>query len=85
MWVALVLKRLVDKSDAPSLSRAKFKKLESEINRSFATPARHLRLVATIWPLEVAELPKQHSDSQLQPNDVSFVYRVRESRTHTKP
>jgi hypothetical protein len=29
MWVARVLKRPVDKSDAPSLSRAEFKKLDS--------------------------------------------------------
>ena len=48
MWVARVLKRPVDKSDAPSLSRAEFKKLDSELNRLFVTRARHLRLVATI-------------------------------------
>ena len=54
MWVALVLKRLVDRSDAPSLSRAKFKKLESEINRSFATLAHHLRLVTTNTPATIA-------------------------------
>jgi hypothetical protein len=47
MWVARVLKCPVDKSNAPSLSRAEFKKLDSGINRSFVTLAHHLRLVAT--------------------------------------
>ncbi len=41
------LKRPVDKNDVPSLSRAEFKKLDSEENRSFVTLALHLRLVAT--------------------------------------
>jgi hypothetical protein len=47
MWVARVLKRPVDKDNAPSLSRAESKKLDSELNRSFVTPAQHLRLVAS--------------------------------------
>ena len=42
------LKRPVDKDNAPSLSRAKSKKLGSEENRSFVTLAHHQRLVATI-------------------------------------
>ena len=47
MWVARVLKRPVDKDNAPLLSRAESKKLEPESNRSFVTLAHHLRLVAT--------------------------------------
>jgi hypothetical protein len=43
------LKRPVDKDNAPSLSRAESKKLVSEENRSFATLAHHLHLVATIY------------------------------------
>ena len=47
MWVARVLKRPVDKDNAPSLSRAESKKLDSELNRSFVMLTQHLRLVAT--------------------------------------
>ena len=52
MWVARVLKRPVDKDNAPSLSRAESKKLDSGENRSFVTLAHHLRLVATNQDLE---------------------------------
>ena len=37
----------VDKSDAPSMNRAEFKKLDAGSNHSFVTLAHHLRLVAT--------------------------------------
>jgi hypothetical protein len=47
MWVARVLKRPVDKDNAPSLSRAESKKLDSGENRSLVPLVRHLRLVAT--------------------------------------
>jgi hypothetical protein len=61
MWVARlysrsswakvhVLKRPVDKNDPLSLSRAEFKKPDSGGNRSFATIAHHLRLIATNPP-----------------------------------
>ena len=47
MWVARVLKRPVDKNNAPSLSRAEFKKLDSGKNHSSVTLAHHLRLSLT--------------------------------------
>ena len=47
MWVTRLLKRPVDKDNAPSLSRAESKKLDSGFNRSFVTQAHHLHLVAT--------------------------------------
>jgi hypothetical protein len=54
MWVARVLKCPVDKSNAPSLSRAEFKKLDSGFNRSFVTLAHHLRLVVLDQRLGIA-------------------------------
>ena len=65
MWVARVLKRPVDKSDAPSLSRARFKKLDSGGNRSFVTLAHHLRLVAT--NIEVQK-PRFRGQQSSEPN-----------------
>ena len=51
MWMARVLKRPVDKDNAPSLNRAEFKKFDSGENRSCVTLAHHLRLVATNLPI----------------------------------
>ena len=50
------LKRPVDKNDAPSLSRAEVKKLDSGVNRSFVTLAHHLRLVASNITLDLQAL-----------------------------
>lgn len=47
MWTARVLKRPVDKDNAPSLCQAESKRFSPGFNRSFVTLAHHLRLVAT--------------------------------------
>ena len=34
-------------------------------------------IIHMVWPLEVVELPKQHSDSQSQPDGESYACRAR--------
>ena len=75
MWVARVLKRPVDKSNAPSLSRAEFKKIELETNRSFVTLARHLRLVATIQDGVTTEFRHRTGPPRQKPTEAFYADR----------